>query len=495
MEASIPSALFIESAWNGNGGSWQYKIAKYQKNMGDELNELLLWAKKEGIPTIFWNKEDPPHYERFIDKAKLFDFVFTSDANMIPNYRKDLGHKRVYPLPFAAQPAIHNPILSEPRKFNVCFAGTYYGDIYPERKRDMELLLKPALEFELHIYDRQYGMAGYETSQYRFPQIYRNAIRGKLEYSEMVKAYKQYRVFLNVNSVKDSPTMFSRRVFELLASGTVVISTYSKGIEEVLGSDVVLFADSESETKSYLQKLINDDDFWNELSIKGIRRILEYHTYNQRLFYVFEKCHVDFQPIPLPQITILSKVENSQHLKFIERFAMDQTYRQFEIVLYNAGCSTLDLVSLKATLMMNGINLSYTKDLSVIMSLLKNPYVAVISPKDYYFCNYLKDYALATIYGRDFKYFGKGTYFSQKDRDVVLQNPGKEFNFVSRIPTATLMVNQEGLRELNIKTILEEDCFELKNDTKEILSLDHFNYLQVKNIQYLESSKFQKVKI
>ena len=32
----------------------------------------------------------------------------------------------------------------------------------------------------------------------------------------MIDAYKARRVFLNVNSVTDSPTMFSRRVFDCL---------------------------------------------------------------------------------------------------------------------------------------------------------------------------------------------------------------------------------------------------------------------------------------
>lgn len=493
LENKKPKSLFVESAWNGNGGSWQYKIAKYEKNMGNELIDLLNWAKENGIPSIFWNKEDPPHYERFVDKAKLFNYIFTSDANMIPKYKKAVGHKRIYPLPFAAQPAIHNPILKEPRSFNVCFAGTYYGDIFPERKRDMDLLLKPALDFDLHIYDRQYGMKGYETSHYRFPEIYQKAIQGRLEYSDMVNAYKRYKVFLNVNSVKDSPTMFSRRVFELLASGTVVISTYSKGIEEILGNDVVLFAESEDETRSHLEKLLNDDGYWSKLSVRGIRRIMEFHTYNQRLSYIFEKCGLDFQPTSLPKITILSIVENIRDLKSIERFAYEQTYRNFELLIYNAGCSSGDILSSKAILMAEGIKMISTKNLENVIALIKTPFVACISPKDYYFSNYLKDYALATIYAKNINFFGKRTHFIQKDCSVSLQDKDYEYTLVNRVPVATLMVRKTQLNKINLKRILEYEWFELNSDQCEILSLDRYNYLKIMNPQEIDPADRQRL--
>lgn len=493
LEAEKPKSLFVESAWNGNSGSWQYKIAKYPKHMGEELVELLSWAKNNGIPTVFWNKEDPPHYERFIHSAKHFDYVFTSDANMIPKYKKDVGHTRIYPLPFAAQPMIHNPILKQPRNLNVCFAGTYYGDIFPERKRDMDVLLKPALDFDLDIYDRQYGMVGYETSHYRFPEIYQNAIRGRIEYSEMVHAYKRYKVFLNVNSVKDSPTMFSRRVFELLASGTVVISTYSKGIEEVIGNDVVLFAETEDETRLHLEKLLSDDYYWSRLSVNGIRRIMEYHTYNQRLSYIFEKCHLDFQPVPLPEITILSKVQNTLDLKSIEKFAVCQTYRNFELVLLNNGCSSGDVLSLKARLMTKGIKVNFTGYLENVITMIRNPFIAFISPQDYYFSNYLKDYALATNYSRNINFFGKRTYFIQKGSDVDLHSNGFEFMLVNRVPTATLMLRNTEFDASKLKNILNNQWFELDNGNEEILSLDRYNYLHVVNSQNLDPANWQKV--
>ena len=96
------------------------------------LRELVAWCKEQGIPTVFWNKEDPPNYERFIETAKLFDRVFTVDVDCVPRYVKDLGHDRVEVLPFAAAPRIHNPIAApDGRTFDIAFAGTYFAEKHP----------------------------------------------------------------------------------------------------------------------------------------------------------------------------------------------------------------------------------------------------------------------------------------------------------------------------------------------------------------------------
>lgn len=186
------------------------------------------WCKDHDIPTIFWNKEDPVHFNSFIKTAQYFDFIFTTDEDSIPNYIENISHSNVFPLPFAAQPFLHNPIEVYERKNKACFAGSYYADKYLERQRDMNLLLEYAGKYGLEIYDRNYGK---DNVSFYFPENLKEFIVGKLQPHEIAKAYKGYKIALNVNSVIDSPTMFSRRVFECLACNTPVISTYSRGIE------------------------------------------------------------------------------------------------------------------------------------------------------------------------------------------------------------------------------------------------------------------------
>ena len=52
------------------------------------------------------------------------------------------------------------------------------------------------------IFSRQLG----RQPQYQFPGILKKHVVGSLSYKQMLTAYKAYKVFLNVNSVMDSPS-------------------------------------------------------------------------------------------------------------------------------------------------------------------------------------------------------------------------------------------------------------------------------------------------
>lgn len=477
LEGGFPEAILVESAWNGNEGSWQYKIAKYSRNMGDELAELLGWANKKMIPTIFWNKEDPAHFERFIEKARLFDYIFTSDADCIQRYQQEIGHTRVFALPFAAQPKIHNPILAQERLDNVCFAGTYYGDTYPERKQDMDIILKPAIDFGLHIFDRQFGITGPYADQFRFPDIYQPTIQGRLDYEAMLQAYKKYKVFLNVNSVKTSPTMFSRRVFELLASGTPVISTYSKGIEELLGNDLVLITESETDTKNHLEKLMNDDEYWSILSTRGIRKVHEEHTYKQRLNFILEKAHLPRLENTMPLFTIMTKISSENDINALIAMLTRQTYTFFEVVLLASEKISTDSIE-KLQNALNGKTVRQVVGDSQISSFEVNgDYIMLVNINDYYGDNYLKDYAIATIYSNQVDYLGKLSHYVGWNDQLKLENPQNEFRYVSSAPTFSVAARKGLLNLDTLKTIMLKDSFELPDN--KILSLDHFNYVKV----------------
>lgn len=492
LEREQPRALFVESAWHGNEGAWQYRIAKYANNMGDELLHLLDYARAKKLPSIFWNKEDPPHYERFIETARLFDFVFTSDADCIPRYLQDLPHARVHALPFAAQPEIHNPLLDEPRKHSVCFSGTYYGATFPERQKDMDLLLKPALDFGLHIYDRQHGMVGPGAEHYRFPEIYQPAIRGRLDYPEMVQAYKQYKVCLNVNSVKTSPTMFSRRVFELMACGTVVISTYSKGIEEMLGSDLVLFSEAEADTRRHLENLLGDEDYWAGLSVRGIRKVMEAHTYRHRLNTVFELCGLGTLPFHWPSFTVLAPVNDLQEIENLRSSLSRQSYRNFNVVLLLmdqlngphksgikralAGWENRERVG-QLRNHLNGVRVDAPSSYADISRYLRGDYVAIFNAQDYYGANYLKDYALAVNYGNQPEFIGKRTHYSSAGGKGELHDAGHEYLRVSRVRASTLAVRNEGLDPQQLRALLDMEWFAPAGEERQILGLDRFNYI------------------
>lgn len=187
--------LFVEFAWAGNHGAWQYQMTG-SKAPRRELIDLVEHCKHESIPTVFWNKEDPSHFEDFIDTAKLFDTVFTTDSTLIPQYKEILGHDRVDSLSFAAQPSVHNPIRIRGlnQSEDMAFAGMYFKHKFPERREQMETLFGAAVqvvnrgEYGFDIFSRHHG----GNENYQFPQPYDKHVVGALPYEKMLAAYRNY---------------------------------------------------------------------------------------------------------------------------------------------------------------------------------------------------------------------------------------------------------------------------------------------------------------
>lgn len=245
LEENPPHFLFVESAYSGLDGGWSGRIARFGEP-SPELEAVVNWCRGRKIPTVFWNKEDPINHDWFTASASLFDHVFTVDSNMLERYRSRLGHDRVGVLQFSAQPVIHHPPGDEAlRTGSVAFAGAYYAAKHAGRREQMEMLLDAATGFGLHIFDR---MDRQDDPRFAWPAKYRDHIVGSLTYPQTLEVYRRYRLFINVNTVVDSPTMCARRIYELLASGTRVLS----GPSRALGGVPVEIATTTEEARAIL---------------------------------------------------------------------------------------------------------------------------------------------------------------------------------------------------------------------------------------------------
>ena len=281
-----PDLLFVESAWRGHAGGWKQKIASYPgRRRSIRLRALVHICRRLQIPAVFWNKEDPVHYDRFIDSARLFDAVLTTAAERVADYRRDCGHQRVATMPFAVQPAIYHP-TGAGRSERVVFAGSYGESHFPERRRQLELLLDGALAAgaDLAIFDRN---AAVEDPDKVFPERFRPHIAGARDYRALAGEYNAARIGLNVNSVTDSTTMFSRRVVEMLACGLPVVSAPGLGMSELLG-DLVTTVDTADQARDACVKLLSEPDHWRRQSARGIEVIAAHHTVADRLAAVVE---------------------------------------------------------------------------------------------------------------------------------------------------------------------------------------------------------------
>lgn len=385
-----PDLVFIESAWQGNKGSWQYRVGQYSNTPGRELQYLCDYANARDIPVVFWNKEDPVHHEKFMNAARLSDQILTSDANMIDSYKEKTGNANVMAMPFAAEPSLHKPKPLSGRRSLACFAGSWYGNRHAERGEKMRWLLESALDYGLEIYDRNYG-----TGAFSFPEKFDGCIKGSLPYRDLCARYGDYRVFLNVNSVEDSPTMFSRRVFELMASGTPVVSTYARGIDELFHGDPVWLVGSEAEAREAVQKLLNDDAEWRRRSLLGIREVFHAHTYAHRINVLLETLGINKEQAFNPSVTLFAEASSKLELQRLYHFANTQTYPEFELnVAIESGLNPIDEDAIPSRItLVDDVKSGRLGQLAE-----KGDMAGWINPGKEYFADYLIDIVNATRY-------------------------------------------------------------------------------------------------
>ena len=282
LERAHPDLLLVESAYRGHDGSWSTRIARLG-SPSPFLVDLVGWFRSQGIPTVFWNKEDPVNFDWFIESAGLFDFVFTVDGDQTERYRRILGHDRVQLLQFFAQPSIHFPAASQERTGSVAFAGSYYAAKHPERRQQIDTVVDPARQFGLHIFDR-HGTS--PDGRFAWPSRYQSHIVGSLDYLDTVEAYRRYKVFLNVNTVVASPTMCARRVFELAACGTPMVSGSSAALDR-LGAPVWQVRTSD-ETTAALERLLGNEEVRAENAADLLAWVSDGHTASDRVETILE---------------------------------------------------------------------------------------------------------------------------------------------------------------------------------------------------------------
>ncbi|MHC5560393.1 glycosyltransferase family protein [Kocuria sp. U4B] len=308
--------LFVESAWHGNGDEWQYQLTG-ASGVKQAFKDLLAHCREHGIPTVFWNKEDPPHYEDFLECAGLFDHVLTTDSTRVEHYVRDLGHDRVGVLPFAAQPAVHHPVRPQHgfHERDVAFAGMYFAHKYPERREQMDLLLGGALDVSprmrrgLEIFSRYLG----DDERYQFPAPLDERVVGSLPYDRMLTAYKAYKVFLNVNSVVDSPSMCARRIFEITASGTPVVSTPSAAIRHYFSEDELPVAGDRQHAADLVRALVRSPELADRTVHRAQRAVWADHTYTHRVASVLEAVHPGRWRAPEPPAVSVLLCTNRPH--------------------------------------------------------------------------------------------------------------------------------------------------------------------------------------
>ena len=470
LESFRPEIIFVESAWRGVDNKWTNCIHK----IPDELKGILSWAKSNSVPTVFWNKEDPIHFDTFKNVAPLFDFIFTYDFNCVQKYKQITGRDNAFFLPMAVQPTMFNPIEKYERKDAFCFAGSYYKR-YVERTKDLDGYIREFPKYKaVEIYDRQFGK---NDPNYMMPPEYAPYIKGNLPYDEIDKAYKGYSVAINLNSIKQANSI-ARRVFELLACNTATVSNYSYGVVTGFG-DLVITSDNADVVLETLKKYEKNPRDIDKLKLLGLRKVFSENTYRDRFAYICSKILgidlVSHKPI----VAVVAVVRDEDEYQAIKKSFERQNYENKRLFVLTNGNDKL-------------VGEAVVKGVDDLQHHLDGiDYVGMMSSADYYSDSYIEDMVHAFKYS-SVEAVGKGSYFRCRCKKIVLQSDNKPYSKMRNINLCRGFMTVEAFAGAVCRNprILRGRLPEVKIPA---LSIDMFNYCENGALEKLTDSQVDEI--
>jgi len=487
--------LFVESAWNANGGAWKYQLTG-SKAPSQALRELVARCRETGVPTVFWNKEDPIHFDDFLETAALFDWVLTTEEEKVGEYVERLGHHRVAAMPFAAASWIHNPVrLRGGERRDIAFGGMYYRHRFPERRAQMDLLLgaaaevSPRMEHGLEIFSRFLGT----DERYQFPAEFAARVVGELSYLQMLTAYRDYKVFLNVSSVPESRTMCPRRIFEISACATPVVSTPTPAIEAFFERDEMVTVDEPREARWLLRGLVRNDQWRERLGHRAARKVLAGHTYRHRVDELLRLVGLEEHRVGDPTVSVIASTNRPGQLGHLLQQVAGQVGVTPQLILVTHGFSAPeDTVARAGQLGLENLvvheadaALTLGECLNVAIDRADGEVVAKMDDDDLYGPHYLADQVRALDFsGADV--VGKQAHHMllKGTGCLLVRFPEREHRFTDMVMGPTLVARRETMQQLPFaaRTKGEDSDFlrRVLGGGGRIYSADRYGFVQVR---------------
>ena len=257
-----------------------------------------------------------------------------------------------------------------------------------------------------------------------------------------------------MNSVNQSQTMFARRVFEMLASNTITVGNYSRGVKNLFG-DLTICTDDSTEMNRQLSLYCSNETTSRKYRLAGLRSVLSQHLYEDRLNYIAEKVFGKTLKRILPKVVIFSNDEN-----VVESFNK-QTYENKKLFII----STFE----KKEENIEYITEEKAKDL-IISSFESNTFVGVMNSNDYYGKNYLKDLVLALRFN-EFDAVTKSAFYQFNGTEFILNNKENAYKQTDSIDISKSII-KSSLLDTNAFDIISLTDVKCSNS----FAIDEFNY-------------------
>ena len=312
--------VIVTSVWHGLNGEWT-GASLSGSAVCVRLCALMEETRRRGCPILFYSKEDPPNFHCFLSYAALADHIYTSAQECVEDYRIRCPGIPVDTMHFAISPLLHNPIGMKPLGDGVrmaFFAGSWMKK-YPARAAQQKQLFDWVRKAGLHleIADRNYSRY---SLRYRYPLRYLSSVLPDFTYADVSELYKCYDWTLNLNSVGNSEDMFSLRVYDALACGSLVLSNKSVGMERYFPQVYVI--DCYEQLLEALETPLPDLE---QRRLAGLRQVFRVGTVYERMEQMLRSVSLNGVCVDNPLVGVIPE-ENTMDLDGLRAMFEAQSY-------------------------------------------------------------------------------------------------------------------------------------------------------------------------
>ncbi len=407
-----PDFILVESTWITATGDW-YMAQTIPGEENDLIHQLILTAKKKGIPTVFWMTKDSAYYPHYNRVAKAFDLVFCADPLSQALFIKEgIPAKKLLP---AVQPVLFNPIQNI-EKNRVLNTGTLYdGWVDLFRFPEIGTILKKIKGNNLNIFQTRLMM--YKAQLAHTDKELVPFVQGTILDLLLPNLLKNASMYLGFEKGCKSKIEKSWDILEASASRIPLAYLGHLDKEDQLHGIVRSFED-ESSFCDYVNSQKGGGMHLERDRHKSWRETCLNHVFAKRIQTICHKINIEYDWEEFPRASLVTGTMRPELLpKCFEQFEV-QTYPNKELTLvFNGAPKVLENYQEKYSgskdISIASIPLTSTVGTVLNYGLLKasGKYFFRIDDDDLYGPNYILDTLLylravkADIFGKRASFF------------------------------------------------------------------------------------------
>lgn len=215
--------------------------------------------------------------EYWVDKKyfESYDIILTSNSKSLHYIDEHTGYLPIL-FPQATNPDRFNPEISKSEEYSSDY--TFVGNDWHDEREITKILGPINTSYKFNLYGKTWS---------KYPQ-FEKYYQGYVPYTKLPQLYASTKIVLDdATDLTSTPSSVNGRVFDALATGTLVITNGEIGVRELFNNKLPVFKDKESLTALLEEYLENPQK--RKALVDELRSIvLNYHTYKIRVHQLID---------------------------------------------------------------------------------------------------------------------------------------------------------------------------------------------------------------